>query len=206
MNRSPFILALAWVAVTTIGLIAGGFAFHFPGSIGGQVDWSLSAGVFGLVLGVMTGAAVGVLQWAALLLSRRAGWLLVQAMGLAIGVNHALFDASPFLVSHVLMAIAAGLAVAGAFAWRLHERDGRILAAIAASWAIGIVGADLLSDAIGLPLEETPVGWATDHGFDGLVVGLVWGVATALSGLPSRLRSGAGMRPAGAIARGDAVP
>jgi len=79
MTRNPMIPALAWISATTIGLVAGGFAFHFPGSIGGQVDWSVSAGVLGLFLGVMTGTAVGVLQWAALLLPRRTGVPLVVA-------------------------------------------------------------------------------------------------------------------------------
>ena len=181
--------AVAWIAATTIGLTAGGFAFHFPGSIGGQADWSLSAGVFGLILGAMTGAAVGVLQWAALLLPRRTGSRLVLAMALSIGVNHALFDASPFLVSHVLMAVAAGLATAAVFAWRLGERDRLAFAISAAAWAIGIVIADVLSDAIGLPLEETGLGWATDHAFDGLVVGLVWGGATGWTGIAGRLRT-----------------
>lgn len=182
--------AIAWTAATTIGLVAGGFAFHFPGSIGGQVDWSLSAGVFGLLLGMMSGAAVGGLQWAALLLPRRTGLRLVVAMSLAIGLNHALFDASPFLVSHVLMAIVAGLAVAGAFAWRLCERAPSVFAVSAAAWAVGIVLAEVVSDAIGLPFEETGLGWATDHAFDGLVVGLVWGGATAWAGTTSRLRAG----------------
>ena len=182
--------AVAWVAATTIGLVAGGFIFHFPGSLGGQGYWSLSAGVFGLILGVMTGAAVGGLQWAALLLPRRTGTRLVVAMALSIGVNHALFDASPLLVSHLPMAIAAGLATAAVFAWRLGERDRRALAISAAAWAIGIVIADVLSDVIGLPFEETPVGWATDHAFDGLVVGLVWGGATAWTGIATRLRAG----------------
>lgn len=182
--------AVAWVAATTIGLVAGGFVFHFPGSLGGQAGWSLSAGTFGLILGGMTGAAVGVLQWAALLLPRRPGSRLVLAMALSIGVNHALFDASPLLVSHLLMAVAAGLATAATFAWCLGERVRSIFAISAAAWAFGIVIADVLSDAIGLPLEETGLGWATDHAFDGLVVGLAWGGATAATGIATRLRAG----------------
>ena len=188
--RSQVIPGIAWVVATTIGLVAGGFVFHFPGSIGGQVDWSLSAGVFGLILGFMTGAAVGVLLWAFLLLPRRAGSRLVLAMGLAIGLNHALFDGSPFLVSHPLMAVAAGLATAAVFAWRLGERDRLTIGINAAAWAIGLILADVLSDVIGLPFEETPIGWSTDHAFDGLVVGLIGGGATALTGLPARLRVG----------------
>jgi hypothetical protein len=110
-------------------------------------------------------------------------------MGLAVGVNHALFDGSPFLVSHALMAVAAGLATAAMFAWRLAERDRLTFAISAAAWAIGIVVADVMSDAIGLPFEETPIGWSTDHAFDGLVVGLAWGGATALTGIATRLRA-----------------
>ena len=181
--------ALAWIAASTIGLVAGGFAFHFPGSIGGQVDWSLSAGVLGLILGVMTGAAVGVLQWAALRLPRRTGVPLVVAMALSIGVTHALFDASPILGPLALIAVVAGLVTAAAFAWRLGERDPITFGVSAAAWAIGLVVANVLSDGIGLPFEETPLGWATDHAFDGLVVGLVWGGATAATGITSRLRN-----------------
>ncbi len=191
MSRSTMLPTLAWIAATTIGLVAGGFAFHFPGSIGGQGYWSLSAGVVGLILGVMTGVAVGGLQWAALLLSRRMGLRLVVAMAVSIGVNHALFDASPFLVSPVAMAVAAGLATAAVFAWRLGEHAPSVFAVGAAAWAAGLITGDVLSDAIGLPFEETGLGWATDHAFDGLVVGLVWGGATAWTGIAGRLRAGA---------------
>jgi len=54
------------------------------------VDWGVSAGAFGLVLGFMTGTAAGVPQWVALRRPRRVGSRLVRAMGLAIGVNDAL--------------------------------------------------------------------------------------------------------------------
>jgi len=181
--------AVAWIAATTIGLVAGGFVLHFPGSFGGQLDWSLSAGAFGLILSFMTGAAVGLVQWAALLLPRRAGSRLVLAMGLSISVTHALFDASPILGPLPLFAALAGLITAAVFAWRLGERDRLTFIASAAAWAVGLVLADVLSDAIGLPFEETPMGWSTDHAFDGLVVGLVWGGAMALTGIAARLRA-----------------
>ncbi|HSG84960.1 MAG TPA: hypothetical protein VLA23_01375 [Candidatus Limnocylindrales bacterium] len=32
-----------------------------------------------------------------------------------------------------------------------------------------------------LPWEETPVGWATEHAVQGVIVGLVWGGATVLA-------------------------
>ncbi len=63
--------ALRWLVATTLGLVIGGFALHFPGSYGEQVGWSLAAAVFGLILGFMTGALVGIMQWASLLLPRR---------------------------------------------------------------------------------------------------------------------------------------
>ena len=65
---------LIWVVATTVGLIVAGFLFHFPGSFGGLYGWDPVAVVFGALIGFVSGAAVGLVQWAALLLppARRA--------------------------------------------------------------------------------------------------------------------------------------
>lgn len=42
--------------------------------------------------------------------------------------------------------------------------------------------------ALGLPREETPIGWASEHLVDGIFVGFIWGTLTALAGLPARVR------------------
>ena len=40
------ITRLAWIVAITLGLLAGGFGLHFPGSYG-EPAWSASAAVFG---------------------------------------------------------------------------------------------------------------------------------------------------------------
>lgn len=179
--------ALRWLVATTLGLVIGGFALHFPGSFGGQGGWSLAAAVFGLILGFMTGALVGIMQWASLLLPRRIGMRLVLAMALSVGATHALFDGSPTQAPLPLVAALSGILTAAAFAWLLGERARVLFVASAAAWAVGIAIADILSNAIGLPFEETPVGWSMDHAFDGLIVGIVWGGTTAVGGIASHL-------------------
>jgi len=82
---------LAWVASITLGLAAGGFAFHFPGSYG-EPSWSISAGLVGLIMGAINGLLVGALGWVALRLSRPTGTLLVIAMAIIVGGTHALND------------------------------------------------------------------------------------------------------------------
>ncbi|HEX2754170.1 MAG TPA: hypothetical protein VHM48_01830 [Candidatus Limnocylindrales bacterium] len=56
--------AIAWAAATVVGLAAGGFAFHFPGSVGARRD--PSALVFGTLLGGVSGLVAGLLQAIAL--------------------------------------------------------------------------------------------------------------------------------------------
>ena len=101
-----------WVALTCAGLLLAG-GLHFPGDYGtprwNPDAFSLSAGVFGFVLGAVSGLFIGGVQ--ALLLqawglpARR--WLLLNA--LAYGVVHALADA---LAYRPLTIIGGGLVVA----------------------------------------------------------------------------------------------
>ena len=78
--------------------------------------------------------------------------------------------------------------LSGRAAWILRERRPSALAIIGFAWAVGLVAGGWSGNALGLPLTETPMGWAQDHAWDGLVTGLVWGTATAVIGLPDSLR------------------
>ncbi len=178
---------LAWIVAITLGLLAGGFAFHFPGSYG-EPTWSVQAGIFGFVLGGMNGLLVGALAWVALRLSRRDGIRLLGAMVVLIGGTHALNDGSSTQVSFVVVELIAGLVAAAVFRWILGEHRPAVLAIIGLAWTLGIIVGGWSGDMLGLPLTETPLGWAQDHGWDGLVTGLIWGTATAMIGLPEALR------------------
>jgi hypothetical protein len=171
----------------SLGLLGGGFVFHFPGSYG-EPAWSVGAAVFGFVLGAMNGLFVGVLAWMALRLSRREGGRVLVAMGAIVGGTHALNDGSSTQLPFELIQLVAGLVAAGTAAWILRERRLSALAIIGVAWTLGLVVAGWSGDALGLPLTETPLGWAQDHAWDGLVTGLVWGTATAAIGLPEGLR------------------
>jgi hypothetical protein len=116
-------------------------------------------------------------------------------MVVLIGGTHALNDGSSTQVPFALIQGAAGLVALGTAAWILRERGPSALAIIGLAWAVGLVAGGWSGDALGLPLTETPLGWSQDHAWDGLVTGLVWGSATAVIGLPERLRRH--QRPAG---------
>lgn len=177
---------LAWIVAITLGLTAGGFAFHFPGSYG-EPAWSVPAGIFGFVLGAVNGLLTGVLAWVALRLSRRDGVRALAAMVLLVGGTHALNDGASTQVPFVVIQSVAGLVAVGAAAI-LRERRPTVLAIIGVMWTVGLIVGGLSGYMLGLPLTETPLGWAQDHGWDGLVAGLVWGTATAAIGLPETLR------------------
>jgi hypothetical protein len=185
------ITRLAWIVAITLGLLAGGFVLHFPGSYGEPV-WSASAAVFGFILGAVNGLFVGVLGWIALRLSRREGGRLLVAMGVIVGGTHALNDGSSSQLPFALYQLVAGLVATGAAAWILRERRRSALAIIGGAWTLGLIVGGWSGDILGLPLTEAPLGWAQDHAWDGLVTGLVWGTATAVIGLPETLRQRGG--------------
>jgi hypothetical protein len=184
-----------WVGATTVGLVVGGFALHFPGSFAGQAEWSVSAGVFGFVLGSVNGLAVGLLQ--RLVLGRRAGAGVIAWMALAIGGTHAVFDASSALSSIVLVAALAGVVMAAAYLVAIRDRSLARVATVGVAWAVALLVSHLASNAVGLPLEATPFGWAIDHAFDGVVLGLGWSIAAVAAGVVERL-SGSDRREAAA--------
>lgn len=103
---------IVWIVSATFGLAVGGFVLHFPGSPSDASTFQPTQAIFGAILGFITGAFVGVVQWAALRLSRRAGARLVGAMGLAVGVTHAVADGAPASLGLLPVAIAAGFGVA----------------------------------------------------------------------------------------------
>lgn len=175
-----------WVVSIVVGLVAGGFLFHFPGSYGAAVV-SLSAAVFGFVLGAANGLIVGAVAWAVLRLPRRAGRRLVAATALLVGVTHSLNDGAAVGVPFFLVEAIAGVAAAGVAAGLLGERRPVTLVVVGLTWTVGIVLGASSGSLIGLPWTETPLGWAQDHAWDGLVTGLVWGGATAVVGLPDQL-------------------
>ena len=48
-----------WILTTTLGMAVGGFIFHLPGSFGGLPDWDVTATIFGLLIGFVSGVVVG---------------------------------------------------------------------------------------------------------------------------------------------------
>jgi hypothetical protein len=85
------------------------------------------------------------------------------------------------------MSIVAGMAVVLAYAIVFDDRRQAVLAG--AGWAVGLVAATSASRWLGLPWEETPVGWSTDHAIQGVAVGFVWGTVTAAAGVVERLHN-----------------
>lgn len=191
------IRSIAWVVATTLGLAVGGFVLHFPGSYGGLVAWDVAAAVFGAILGFITGVWVGLFQWAALLLPRRAGGRLLLAMGIGIAVTHAVNDGGPNALTLLGASILSGIGMTAGYA-SLDERRPIALLTCFAAWTGGLLLAEVVIRTLGMPFSETPIGWSMRHAVDGLVVGVVWGIATAAVGLPTLLRSRGQTDPAGA--------
>lgn len=181
------ITGLAWIVAITIGLTLGGAALHFPGSYGSPT-FSVSEGVFGVILGGVNGLFVGVLTWIGLRLSRRDGLRVLAMMVVSVGVTHAINDGSSTDLPFAFYAAIAGLVTAGAAALTLGERRPVLLVVIGAAWMVGLIIGGWSGNMIGLPLTETRLGWAQDHAWDGLVAGIVWGIATAAVGFPHSLR------------------
>ncbi len=193
------VIRLAWIAAITLGLTAGGFAFHFPGSYGEPV-WSVPAGIFGFVLGAVNGLFVGVLVWIALRLSRRVGGRVVVTMAVIVGATHAINDGSSTELPFAVFQLLAGLVAAGTAGWILVARRPATLAIVGVAWTVGLIAGGWSGDILGLPFTETQLGWSQDHAWDGLVAGLVWGTATAMIGLPNAL-----IGQPSAITRGESL-
>ena len=180
---------VSWIGATIVGLVVTGFVFHFPGSFGELPAWDMSAFIFGAILGGISGVLVGLIQWAALLLPQRSGGRLLMTMALGIGVTHAVNDGGPTSVGLLGVSTLSGLAMLVGFAGPLGERRPVALATCLVAWTGGLLLAEQVTKALGMPFSEDPLGWATRHAVDGLVVGLVWGIATAAVGLPLALKA-----------------
>ena len=109
-------------------------------------------------------------------------------MGIGVGITHAVNDGGPNGVGLLGVSVLSGLAMTAGFAGPLRERRPIALATCFVAWTGGLLLAEAVTKALGMPFEESPVGWATRHAMDGLVVGLVWGIATAAVGLPAILK------------------
>lgn len=190
--------SIGWVLATTLGLFLGGFVLHFPGSYG-ESEFSVGAALFGLILGSVNGVVAGLLMGLAIGASRRRVGDLVLAMGAAVGVTHAIFDGSSTAFPEAAYAIVSGILVAAVFARTLGLRSQRAIAVVGLGWTFGLIAANVVGGWLGLPWEETPLGWATDHAADGIVVGVVWAITTAAIGLPSTIVDGIKPEPAGRL-------
>jgi hypothetical protein len=178
--------SFAWVAATVVGLGVGGFVFHFPGSFG-ETSWQPAAIIFGAVLGGINGLLVGLLQGLALGWMRISGSRLMLAMGIGIGASHGLADGVPLAIGLGTVVLAGSAVLTLAFRTVMGVRDRASLTAIFLAWAAGWLVAVQIAGWLGLPREETPIGWATAHAVIGLITGLAWGVVTAIVGLPTQL-------------------
>jgi hypothetical protein len=177
-----------WILATTLGLAFGGFIFHLPGSFGGLSDWDVTATIFGLLIGFVSGVVAGLPQWAGLLLHRREGLRLLLWMGIGIGITHALHDGGPDALTRVGVSSLSGMVMAAAYVWAIRDRGPVPAIVVGAAWAVALFAANEVTNRMGLPWQEDALGWATDHAVNGLIVGVIWGVATALTGIPERLR------------------
>ncbi len=183
------IRTVGWVAGTTVGLAVAGFVFHFPGSFG-EPFWSVGAVVFGALLGAISGAAVGLCQWIGLGFPRRRLMALMAAMAIGIAVSHGLADGAPLSIGLPVVALIGAIGVTAGYAWLLGVRVPPMLVASILGWTGGWLLADFLTNLWRMPWTQAPVGWAQEHAVVGIVVGLVWGTATALSGMAARIAHG----------------
>lgn len=190
---------VAWIVATTIGLLVAGVMFHFPGSFG-EPSWAPAALVVGTIIGFISGVFVGGVQWAALLLKRRAGLRLLLWMGTGIAVTHGLNDGAPWSIGNIALSTACGLAMAVAYAVCFDDRRPIPLLLIGLGWAGALFVAHYGIRVLPLPEEETPAAWATAHGAEALIVAVAWGVITVLAGVPAQLRADVpAIRPSPAI-------
>ena len=177
----------AWVIAIVGGLALAGFVFHFPGSYG-EPRFDVAAAAFGLFFGSTSGVIVGALMGlVAFPRTQARQWALVMAA--AVAVTHAIFDGSSTAIPFAGYALVSGIAMAVILAIRLDFGSRRPPAILGAAWTLGLISANEIGGLLGLPWENTPIGWATDHAVDGLIVGLVWATATILVGLPSAFGS-----------------
>ena len=176
-----FFPQIRWVIATVLGLAVVGFALHFPGD---GSEWDPSAAASGAVLGAISGVIVGFFQWLLRTAPLRSA---VLSMAVGIGFSHALGDTgAPLAFGVAPAALISALVLTGALALTYDERRPVALAASFVGWAGGLMAAVAASKALGLPLTEDPIGWATEHMVLGIITGLVWAGLTSVAGFPAR--------------------
>ena len=182
--RAP-LLALLWLAANVLGFtLAGAFA-RFPGSfpVGSGVNSSFdaAAALFGLVLGGVSGAVVGVLQWLVLRRWIGAGRGWIAATALAIAVTHMLGDGLPVSFDYESIAVDGGVLFYVAQTIALRGRSGGQALALAGAvgYAVGILaGVDRAT--------SSEVYWGEEHLVAGIVCGIAFGAVSVVTLLLSR--------------------
>jgi hypothetical protein len=173
------VIAAQWTFATVLGLTAAGLVLHFPGdrvTSGLNLGLQSEAAIVGTILGAISGAFVGLIQWLAVRpVVGRAG-LLALAMVAGIAVTHGLADGGGAGLGPLGVALVGGLVIGAGFAVAGYGLGGAAIATL--GWAFGIVAAYWVADAAGLPATQDPSGWATQHTVIGAVTGTVWGLAT----------------------------
>lgn len=180
------IRSATWAAVTIVGLAAGGFALHFPGS--DDSVWNGSELVFGTLMGGINGLFVGFLQMLVLRGVVTDPGRIPWTTGVIVGATHGAYDFAPANDLGLLLPFGAGIVAAIAVAIVGRERRAPVLVAVAVSWAAGLWLSAITTSALGMPWSETPVGWSMGHLVQGVVVGIVFGVVVSVVGVPTSSR------------------
>jgi len=123
-----------------------GLGFHYPHSIpigsASQVSGALRLGGVGFAFGAVSGALVGVFQWALLrqLVPRSAWW--IAGWAIAGGVGHAIGDGAPASIGVLPVALASGVALASSLWTAVGRRAVQFELwepVVAASYVVGLL-------------------------------------------------------------------
>ncbi len=177
------IRAVAWVGLTLIGFVLA-TGLHFPGTLD-NVGWEVGP----MVLGAVTGIAIGALQLPVLRGLVRPLWLWPLATAAGIAVTHALGDGVSPGVGYVPVALIGGAATGALQAALL--RSPLWAAATTLAFVVGIVGGRAIGVALGLRLADE----------DGLLGAAILSIGTgaiyAALTVPLLIRKWADPRPVG---------
>ncbi|TAK11211.1 MAG: hypothetical protein EPO32_12530 [Anaerolineae bacterium] len=119
LERPRFKEWIIWIVASSILFGLAGSFFHFPGDNFPPGSWQfserLSAGVFGFILGAVTGAVIGGLQSIVLRLLRVGvrGWWWATALG--AGVAHGLRDGAEFFDPEWVAALVSGVVISALY-------------------------------------------------------------------------------------------
>lgn len=173
--RNTLMFWVGWMAVSVIGFTLAGLLLHFPSGFppNNGAASNPPAFVFGMLIGGLSGLAVGGLQ--ALVLRqyflRVRMWVVANIVG--VGVVHGIGDALPDPAALLTVEYAGGV-ILGIVLW-LAVKNTRAssplrIGGIAVAWFVGF--------GLGLFLaNNSGMGWEMAH----VVVGLTMGVTIALA-------------------------